>query len=187
MGSDFAARDRQEHLLITDAELMRVTQNYRTPRGQVAIDAGCGSGAFARQLARFGFDVTGIDVADAALAAARRTPLPGVRYQRHDLNAGDPPGLPERGVDLVVCRLVLPLLHNPSQWVRHVRDHWLSPGGRLYLVLPLADPGTEQPGRLPAQQVAELSHGWAGFARYDLRGALTALMLRAAGPDSAAQ
>ncbi|MEU5239784.1 class I SAM-dependent methyltransferase [Streptomyces lydicus] len=168
--------------MITDTELRRVTQNYGVRRGQVAIDAGCGSGGFARQLSRFGFDVTGIDVAESALAAARRTPLPGVRYLRHDLNTGDPPGLPERGVDLVVCRLVLPFLHRPSQWVRHVRDHWLRPGGRLYLVVAVADGSREQPDRMPAQQVDELSQGWGGRVRYDLRGPLTAMMLRAAGP-----
>ncbi|MFI9582651.1 class I SAM-dependent methyltransferase [Streptomyces sp. NPDC052236] len=170
--------DGQMFRLITDTELMHFTHHFLIRRGQVAVDAGCGTGAFSRQLHRFGFDVTGVDFAENALAAARRTCLPAVRYLHHDLNAGDPPALPQHGIDLVVCRLVLPFLKDPAAWLRRVRDHWLRPGGRMYVVVPVIDEPTPQPGAMTEAEVADLAHGWAHAYRYDLRGHLACLMLR---------
>lgn len=164
---------------ITDTELIRFIDHCLIPgSGQVAVDAGCGTGGFSRQLHRYGYDVIGLDYAEAAIAAARRTPLPGVRYLHHDLNAGDPPGLPPRGIDLVVCRLVLPFLTHPYEWVGRVRDHWLRPGGRLYLLIPVVDEHEGRPGGMTREQIVALPHGWAGTARFDLGGSLSCLVLR---------
>lgn len=171
----------QTFRVITDTELVRFTRHCPGRRGLVAIDAGCGNGAFTRQLHRFGYDVTGLDFADAPLTAARRTPLPGVRYRHHDLDRGDPPGLPPHGIDLVVCRLVLPFLDQPYAWVRRVRDHWLSPGGRLYLVIPVVDEQAQQPGGLTECEITDLGHGWSSVVRYDLQGPLACLVLGATG------
>jgi len=170
--------DGQTFRVITDTELMRFTQHCLVGRGQVAVDAGCGTGAFSRQLYRFGYDVTGLDFADKALTAARRTPLPGVRYLRHDLNQGDPPGLLRNGTDLVVCRLVLPFLNDPYTWAGRVRDFWLRPGGRMYAVIPVVDEHTTQPGGMTEQEITALTTGWAQAVRYDLRGPLACLVLR---------
>ncbi|AJC58581.1 class I SAM-dependent methyltransferase [Streptomyces sp. 769] len=163
--------------VITDTELDRFTRYCLGRRGRIAIDAGCGNGAFSRQLHRFGFDVTGLDFAHVPLTAARRTPLPDVRYVHHDLDQGDPPGLPPRGIDLVVCRMVLPFLSQPYAWVRRVRDHWLRDNGRLYLVIPRADAHTAQPGGMTEQEIADLTTGWGSVVRYDLRGPLACLVL----------
>ncbi|HEY8985329.1 MAG TPA: class I SAM-dependent methyltransferase [Streptomyces sp.] len=121
---------------LTDGELERFTLHLPPHRGRVAVDASCGIGVFSRQLQRFGYDVTGIDYSDAALTAARRTGMPHLRYLNHDLDTGDPPGLPQHGIDLVVCRFVLPFLHDPADWTRRVRDRWLRPGGWMYIVTP---------------------------------------------------
>src|SRR5205807_1932578 len=118
----------RDYHLITDTELTEFARHVPVRRGGVAVDIGCGTGAFSRQVYRFGYDVTGVDFADEALRAARRTRLPGVRYLHHDVNRGDPPGLPQHGIDLVVGRLVLPYLDQPYAWVKRVRDHWLRPG-----------------------------------------------------------
>ncbi len=72
----WAAEGRSSHLL-TDVELEHFARHLPLRCGHVAVDAGCGSGGFSRQLYRFGYDVTGLDYADAALTAARRTPLQG--------------------------------------------------------------------------------------------------------------
>ncbi|WP_414169169.1 class I SAM-dependent methyltransferase [Streptoverticillium reticulum] len=168
----------RSYQLITDRELMLFTRHFPIQGGHVAVDVGCGNGAFSRQLHRFGYNVTGIDFADTALNAARRTPLPGVRYHHHDLNQGDPPTLPRGHIDLVVCRLTLPFLTDPTAWVRRVRDHWLRPGGQMYAVIPVVSDDARQPGGIPEEDIAALTSGWAQAVRYDLRGPLACLALR---------
>ncbi|RLU80167.1 hypothetical protein CTZ27_35560 [Streptomyces griseocarneus] len=164
--------------VITDQELNRFTRLLPIQRGHKAVDAGCGTGGFSRQLHRFGYDVTGVDFAASAIRAAARTPLPGVRYVHHDLNEGDPPGLLPGGIDLVVCRMLLPFLKDPVAWVRRTRDSWLRPGGRMYVVIPVTGDDAGQPGGVTEQQIVPLTFGWAEAVRYDLRGPLACLVLR---------
>ncbi|GAA1919740.1 class I SAM-dependent methyltransferase [Streptantibioticus ferralitis] len=175
---DAWAEEGRGYHMLTDTELAAFARHFPIRCGHVATDVGCGTGVFSRQLHRFGYDVTGIDFADTALRAARRTPLTGVRYLRHDLNQGDPPGLPIRGIDLVVCRLILPFLTDPAAWVRRVRDFWLRPGGRMYAVIPVVGEDVTQPGGMAEREIASLSFGWAQAVRYDLRGPLACLALR---------
>lgn len=163
---------------VTDVELERFITHVPDRHGRSAVDVGCGTGGFTRQLHRFGFDVTGLDFSSAALAAARLTPLTEVRYLHHDLNAGDPPGLPSRAMDLVVCRHVLPFLNHRAAWMSRVRDHWLRPGGQMYLVVPVVDEHATQPGGVTEAEIAALPTGWADVIRYDLRGPAACLILR---------
>ncbi|BDM67510.1 hypothetical protein HEK616_09970 [Streptomyces nigrescens] len=172
--------DGRGYQIVTDTELMKFATHFPIRCGHVAVDVGCGNGTFSRQLHRFGYDVTGLDFSDLALTAARRTPLPGVQYVHHDLNQGDPPGLPPHGIDLVVCRLVLPFLHDPLAWVRRVRDLWLRPGGRMYLVIPIVGEDADQPGGMTEAQISDVAHGWAQTVRYDLNRSSAALALRSA-------
>src|SRR5688572_16014470 len=65
--------------------------------GARVLDAGCGTGRVAVELARRGFDVTGADNDPSMLEVARRSD--GVRWHDADLAALD---LPER-FDLVVA------------------------------------------------------------------------------------
>ncbi|WP_274558098.1 class I SAM-dependent methyltransferase [Streptomyces spiramyceticus] len=172
--------DGRSYYVINDTELMQFTRNFPVRSGGIAVDVGCGNGAFSRQLHRFGYDVTGFDFASTALHAARRTPLPGVRYLHHDLNKGDPPGLPRHGIDLVVCRLVLPFLNEPTAWIRRVRDLWLRPGGQMYVVIPVIEGDTTQPGGMTEREIANLTPGWSHSVRYDVRGRVAFLALRSA-------
>lgn len=56
---------------LPSAELTRVLSEFDIPRRR-AIDLGCGSGTNAVFLAQQGFEVTGVDCSDTALAAASR-------------------------------------------------------------------------------------------------------------------
>ncbi len=61
--------------------------------GSRALDIACGTGRNSRFLASRGFQVTGIDVSDIALAKARNTAHPNnaqITYIRHDLDEGLP-------------------------------------------------------------------------------------------------
>ena len=57
-------------------------------RPNSVLDAGCGSGRVARELARRGIDVVGVDM-DRSMLAAARTRDPGTEYHEADLAAFD--------------------------------------------------------------------------------------------------
>lgn len=62
------------------------------------LDVGCGTGCFACQLSELGFDVTGVDPAEASLDLARAKPhAHGVRWILGDVTA-----LPDMKVDVAV-------------------------------------------------------------------------------------
>lgn len=67
-----------------------------------ALDLGCGMGAMSLALTKVSDDVLGLDIAEAAVAQARRRvgATPGLRFARGDLNALDP--ALNRQFDLVV-------------------------------------------------------------------------------------
>jgi SAM-dependent methyltransferase len=85
--------------------------------GASLLDAGCGTGRYAGELARRGFVVTGVDRAPALLAEARRRPRETgarVRFERGDLLA-----LPAGSdYDAIVCRGVLNDLVEPAERAR---------------------------------------------------------------------
>ena len=67
------------------------------PRARV-LDAGCGTGRVAIELARRGYDVSGVDSDDSMLEVARAA-APAISWQRGDLAAADLRG----PYDAVVC------------------------------------------------------------------------------------
>lgn len=92
------------------------------------LDAGCGTGRVAVELARHGIEVVGVDLDASMLATARRR-APGLVWHRSDL-AGLDLG---RSFDVVVMAGNVPLFTAPGTEAalvagvaRHVR-----PGGRL--------------------------------------------------------
>jgi SAM-dependent methyltransferase len=125
-------------------------------RGTRWLDAGCGEGRLARDLAARGAHVLGVDVAPGLVTAARRRAgaLPAATRARLTFAVG---GLAARGhvaagsLDGVLASLALmhvarmdPVL---AAWARA-----LKPGGRLVLVLPhpcFMGPGTSWAARLP--------------------------------------
>jgi 2-polyprenyl-3-methyl-5-hydroxy-6-metoxy-1,4-benzoquinol methylase len=174
----WAAEGRTSHV-VSDKEVGLFTRYIPDRRGRVAIDAGCGIGGFSRQLRNLGYNVTGLDFSPVSIEAAQRGGFGlGLAYLSHDLDAGDPPGLPGHGIDLVVCREVLPFLADPERWLSRVRDHWLRPGGHAYLVIPTGDEHTLQRGQMTMPEIARLCEGWASGVRYKLLGTLACLILR---------
>lgn len=102
--------------------------------GASLLDAGCGTGRYAVELARRGFAVTGIDRSPALLAEARRRAVDAVarvRFEPGDLLA-PPDGA---AFDAIVCRGVLNDLVEPAEraavFVAFARI--LRPGGALLL------------------------------------------------------
>ena len=61
------------------AQLDREETERRRPLGR-ALDLGCGRGQYTLELARRGWDATGIDYVPAAITAARRKAVHGVSY-----------------------------------------------------------------------------------------------------------
>lgn len=105
------------------------------------LDVGCGDGRLALRMHDRGFDVTGIDVSDGAVEAARRLVAecgrPGrlPRFEVADAAAAEiPHGLGEP-FDVVVCQLVVSIVGGPADRGRLLRTcaARLRPGGRLFL------------------------------------------------------
>lgn len=90
-----------------------------------ALDAGCGEGADARWLASQGWEVTAVDIAEAAVARAR---TPGVSWAVRDLVTWQPPA----AFELVTSHYV----HLPGPMTELVRRlaAAVRPGGLLLVV-----------------------------------------------------
>ncbi|MFE1126949.1 class I SAM-dependent DNA methyltransferase [Streptomyces albidoflavus] len=93
------------------------------------LDAGCGTGRVAVELARHGIEVVGVDLDASMLATARRL-APGLAWHRSDL-AGLDLG---RSFDVVVMAGNVPLFTAPgteAELVAGVARHVRPDGGRL--------------------------------------------------------
>ena len=97
------------------------------PRGARVLDAGCGTGRVAVELARRGYDVSGVDNDASMLEVARRSPE--VRWSDADLAALD---LPERFELVVAAGNVVVFLAEgtEAEVLRRLAGH-LVPGGLL--------------------------------------------------------
>jgi SAM-dependent methyltransferase len=98
------------------------------------LDAGCGGGFIAAQLAAMGHQVVGIDSAPGEISAAKSM-YPAVRFELasvyDDLTNLMPPG----GWDLIVSAEVIEHLYSPRDFLRNVHKH-LHRAGSLILSTP---------------------------------------------------
>jgi len=109
-----------------------------------ALDAGCGTGFLAFELAARGHRVTGVDFAPAMIAEARKKAQErgvSIRFEEADAEQlSFPPG----SFDLAISRHVLWTLPHPEaaigEWIRVLR-----PGGRLVVVDGQFDAGAPAP------------------------------------------
>lgn len=104
-------------------------------------DAGCGCGVYSLKLARFGFEVSGFDIAEDAVGLAVRL-LSENGYPAGDFRRADvlSTGYPSDCFDAVVARDVID--HMPiRRGVEAVRELWriVRPGGCVLLTLDAAD------------------------------------------------
>ncbi len=109
--------------------LFRYVAEMGLPAGAVAVDAGCGEGEHAVELAvRFGFRVTGVDPVPRCVHVAQRNVPPGCPVTFAAGTAEHLP-LPGGSADLVWSRDVLSLVGDLDGAYREFR-RVLKPGGR---------------------------------------------------------
>ena len=99
-----------------------------------ALDLGCGEGADVIWLARRGWQATGIDISETAIARARAAAsdldLPDARFEAADLSAWRPGGR----YDLVTASfLQSPVALSRAEILRAVAAH-VAPGGHLLVI-----------------------------------------------------
>jgi SAM-dependent methyltransferase len=93
---------------------------------------GCGSGYEVSELAMAGFEVTGLDYADEAIARANQR-LKDAQVDATLVQADVLKWRPARAFDAVYEQTCLCALY-PDQWIEYANRlyQWLVPGGRLY-------------------------------------------------------
>jgi SAM-dependent methyltransferase len=96
-GADYEQRFRDLAASGADVHGEAAFTERLLPPGSSVLDAGCGTGRVARELARRGFDVVGVD-SDASMLAVAREAAPELRWVDADLARLD---LPHR-VDVAV-------------------------------------------------------------------------------------
>jgi ubiquinone/menaquinone biosynthesis C-methylase UbiE len=133
----------QERPVYSEVILPNVLELVGTFRGENICDLACGQGWVARELARRGAQVTGLDLAPQLLALARRyeeqEPL-GIVYYQGDAQRADP--LPDYSFTGCVC--VMALINIPDlQAVFQTVQRILKPGG--WFVFAITHPCFEMP------------------------------------------
>jgi len=170
-GRRYAARVEATAAAGSDPHGEAILVEQLVRRGASVLDAGCGTGRVAIELAARGFDCVGVDVDDSMLAVAReRAPqLPWVLADLFLLDLG-------RTFDVVVSAgNVIPLLApgTEAQVLQRLADH-LSAAGLLVVGfgldaahLPLDDAPVDLPAydRWCAAAGLELSQRWATWER----------------------
>ena len=105
----------------------------RLSRMKRVLDAGCGAGYGAAELARSALSVTGLDVSGEAIAYAREHyPLPNLRFLRASCEAFP---FPADSFDLVVAFEVIEHLRDARAFVEEAR-RVLTPGGQCVISTP---------------------------------------------------
>ncbi|WHM36604.1 class I SAM-dependent methyltransferase [Streptomyces sp. BPTC-684] len=175
--------------LISEKECGRFLTCAGPLAGRTAIDLGCGTGQWTRQLVTWGMYATGYDFSTEALEQARKAAAghPRLAFARWDITADQIPTDIQPGqVDLVTCRLSLAYL----DWSRLLTDvaRWLRPEGTFYALTPLDSVGGEA-GRDPyrrgltGQQIDDLvrAKGWLRADEWRAGPGLRGIMLH--GPE----
>jgi SAM-dependent methyltransferase len=121
-----------EQLELPDFERRRAFLLAEVRPGMRTLDLGCGAGGFTAELARAGAQVTGIEVAEAALERARAA-HPGLDFRLAPI-AGPLP-LPDSSFELVWASEVIEHVADTAAWLSEVR-RVLVPEGRLLLTTP---------------------------------------------------
>jgi SAM-dependent methyltransferase len=136
-------------------------------RPTTVLDAGCGTGRVAIELARLGYDVVGLDV-DPAMLEAARSKAPDLTWVEADLT--DPALDLGRTFDVVVMAgnvLIFVPTGSEGQVIANAARH-VAPGGRLVAGYSLR-PGGLQPAGHDAHATAaglELEDRWSTWDRH---------------------
>ena len=165
---------RRQH--VVDSQVRRLLQ-LLPPAPARVLDAACGPGLYALQLARAGFDVTGVDVSPAALrharAASRAQPrrLP-VRFVRADLRSLELPG-PAFDAAILIYYVLEAFPRRSQAGVLRRLARALAPGALLVVEMRLRP--EQPPGRVdwwevvPRSILGDRRHLLLGDTTYDPR------------------
>lgn len=173
-GRSFRPLGEAEHTLFRDLA-------SASPRGERALDVGCGVGELARHLATLGYTVDAVDYAASAVAlavAARTPPASGTtRFVRCDVERDSLDDL-HSAYGLIVLRLSYAFLHDRTRVMHRLRER-LSCGGTMVVITPVVDavPAERRNSALDEDEIALLSAGWRTAERRDAEG-LATLVLR---------
>lgn len=127
----YGASDHPIALLRKETEFNSkwILRELKSVAGASVLDVGCGAGFLSNRLARHKFEVTGVDLAEDALAvAAEHDSTRSVRYV-----AGDAYDLrfAAGSFDVVACMDVLEHVEDPSRVIRSIA-RVLKPGGIFF-------------------------------------------------------
>ncbi|HEX2397649.1 MAG TPA: class I SAM-dependent methyltransferase [Solirubrobacteraceae bacterium] len=100
--------------------------------GDRVLDVGCGEGAFCGELAAAGAEPVGVDVAERALARARRR-HPGLRFEL--VGPHGPLPFPDAEFDVIWASEVIEHVADTARWLSELR-RVLRSGGRLMVTTP---------------------------------------------------
>lgn len=130
LGADLEANQRMEVNLAASAG--RIAGALAQEGKSSVLDIGCGYGRATSAFLEHGFDYTGLDVSDDAVAQARER-HPGARFEQQDLLRWKP----GKRYDAVLCLYVLVHFVDDADWERLLANlaGSLAPGG----VLAIAD------------------------------------------------
>jgi ubiquinone/menaquinone biosynthesis C-methylase UbiE len=99
--------------------------------GKQLLDLGCGEGSYARELARRGARVTGVDGSSTLIDAARtRSAAAGLDIEFRCLNANALNGIADNAFDMIVASMVLMNVEDYPGAIREAH-RVLAPGGAL--------------------------------------------------------
>ena len=131
------SKDATPHL----DRFLRSVQDAATGGPPLALlDVGCGDGRLSRRMHDQGFSVTGVDISEEAVRAARELAVaaaagPRLRFVAADFAADHLPRIDAGPFDVVVCQLVISIIgaaRDRATLLRNIHAN-LRPGGRLYL------------------------------------------------------
>ena len=121
-----------DELQAPDFALRAAFAEENVQAGERVLDLGCGEGDLTAVLARAGARTLGVDVAEAALARARRR-HPELSFERVPIDGPLP--LEDGAFDVVWASEVIEHVADTARWLSEVR-RVLAPGGRLLVTTP---------------------------------------------------
>lgn len=101
------------------------------PQGKLALEVGCGGGILCEEIARMGFDVTGIDPSEHSLKiAALHAQANGLRIT-YEKGTGEALPYPDNSTDIVFCCDVLEHVRDVPKVMAEI-NRVLKPGGYFF-------------------------------------------------------
>jgi 2-polyprenyl-3-methyl-5-hydroxy-6-metoxy-1,4-benzoquinol methylase len=128
-GKEDVPKGIADNVLIAFPKMIELIQrNFPITKGRRALDFGCGSGRFAKELHGLGFLVTGIDISEEMISAAREYLPTDVRLLTGSLEQIRE----ERAFDLVTASMVFQFIREIDVSLRTL-DRLIKPAGILAL------------------------------------------------------